>query len=254
MGNKLHVVDKNFKVWIRDERPGDVNVVGEVIRGDTYMLRQLAPNFPEVEVIVDVGGHIGCFGILASRWWPKARIFGVEPNPRSHELMALNYRDHIANAGCKTYEGAVRYDGNNVLTDGRSATGGGFMANPDWKPGKGAPGHERYSVLATEVELFSLESIVDENELGGIDLLKLDCEGSEIDILESMTPEQASRIKAICGEYHRGREKILELLARRFPGHVLCAGSNSGHKSIGRFWCLPKAVAMKFPFPYPIRA
>lgn len=248
VGNKLHIVDKNFKVWIRDERPGDTNVIGEVINGDTYMLRQLASKLNDVKTIVDVGGHIGCFGILAARWWPKARIFAVEPNPRSHELMALNYRDHISNPECKTYNGAVRYDGANLLTDGYSATGGGFMTNPDWKPND----QGEYVVMAKEVQLFKLEEILKENNAAGIDLLKLDCEGSEADIIEHMSDEEAAGIRAICGEYHRGKESILKLLRSRFPNHISCAGSDSGHLTIGRFWCLPRDVAEGFPFPYPL--
>lgn len=248
MANKIHVLDKNFRMWTRDERPGDAAVMDEVIRGDTYMLRQLAGTLKDVHVIMDVGGHIGTFSVLAARWWPKARLFAVEPNPRSHELLSLNYRDHIANDGM-AYHGAIRYDDANLLTDGLSATGGGFMAQPTWKPTP-VPGHEQYEVMATEIQLFRIGQILDENEAARVDLLKLDCEGSEMEILRDMPDEEVARIGAICGEYHMGADKILELLEKRFPHNVSRAGSDVGHKEIGRFWSLPKGVAKTFPFPF----
>lgn len=248
MANKIHVLDKNFRMWTRDERPGDAEVMNEVIRNDTYMLREMAAVLRDVNVIMDVGGHIGTFSVLAARWWPQARIFAVEPNPRSHELLSLNYQDHIANEG-KTYHGAVRYDDANLLTDGPSATGGGFMAKPTWKPTP-APGHEQYEVMATEIELFQIGQILDENNADRVDLLKLDCEGSEMEILRDMPDEEAARIGAICGEYHQGSEKILSLLRERFPQNVSRAGSDVGHKEIGRFWSLPRDVAKDFPFVF----
>jgi len=246
MANKIHVLDKNFQMWTRDERPGDPAVMDEVIRNDTYMLRQMAAVLKDVSVIIDVGGHIGTFSVLAARWWPQARLFAVEPNPRSHELLALNYKDYIANEG-KAYHGAVRYDDANLLTDGSSATGGGFMAKPTWKPTP-AKGHEQYEVMATEIPLFQIGQILDENGADRVDLLKLDCEGSEMEILRDMPDEEAARIGAICGEYHHGAENILTLLRERFSQNVSRAGSDCGHKEIGRFWSLPRDVAKDFPF------
>jgi FkbM family methyltransferase len=248
MANKIHVLDKNFSMWTRDERPGDASVMDEVIRSDTYMLRQMAAILKNVNVVIDVGGHIGTFSVLAARWWPKARLFAVEPNPRSYELLTLNYKDYISNDG-KAYHGAVRYDDANLLTDGLSATGGGFMAKPTWKPTP-APGHEQYEIMATEIQLFKIGQILAENNESRVDLLKLDCEGSEMEILSDMPDEEVARIGAICGEYHMGADKILTLLKERFPQNVSRAGSDIGHKEIGRFWSLPRDVAKNFPFPF----
>jgi len=247
MANKKYTLDQNFTMWIRDERPGDADVMSEVIAGDTYMLRQMAAVMKNVNTIVDVGGHIGTFSVLAARWWPKARLFAVEPNPRSHELLALNYRDFIANEG-KAYHGAVRYDDACLLTDGLSATGGGFMAPPTWKPTP-APGQERYAIISTEIPLFTIGKILDENDASKVDLLKLDCEGSEMEILRDISDEEASRIGAICGEYHIGADEILTLLEKRFPQNVSKAGSHCGHKEIGTFWSLPLEIEKNFPFP-----
>lgn len=250
MANVIYKLDQNFSMWIRDERPGDSDVIHEVILHDTYMLRQLAAVLGNnVKTIMDVGGHIGTFSVLAARWWPHASIFAVEPNPRSFELLSLNYKDYINNEQRAPYHGAVRYDNANLLTDGVSATGGGFMTDSDWHP-TSAPGHERYKVMSREVNLFQINQILQENDLDQVDLLKLDCEGSEMEILRDMSDDEVKRIGAICGEYHQGSDAILELLRQRFPNHVSRAGSDCGHKEIGRFWCLPKDAAKSFPFPF----
>ncbi len=36
------------------------------------------------------------------------------------------------------------------------------------------------------------------------DLLKIDCEGSEYEILQGCTPDALSRVRRIVGEYHEG--------------------------------------------------
>jgi hypothetical protein len=46
----------------------------------------------------------------------------------------------------------------------------------------------------------TLDIILD--EVGYCDLLKLDCEGSEYEILHGCSPETLSRVKRIVGEYH----------------------------------------------------
>jgi methyltransferase family protein/methyltransferase FkbM-like protein len=73
---------------------------------------------------------------------------------------------------------------------------------------------------------------MEQNGLERIDVLKLDCEGSEFSILDHTT--SLDRIGAIVGEYH-GRERFLELVARRFADwefRILREGD------IGTFWLI----------------
>ncbi len=58
-----------------------------------------------------------------------------------------------------------------------------------------------------EVSAITLASIIEENKLDKIDLLKLDCEGSEYKILYQCPSNQFKRISAICLETHKGENE-----------------------------------------------
>jgi ADP-heptose:LPS heptosyltransferase len=81
----------------------------------------------------------------------------------------------------------------------------------------------------------TLEQIIADHHLERIDVLKLDCEGSEFSILQNTT--SLDRIGAIVGEYH-GREQFLELVARRFAGWQLRIVRDGDP---GTFWLIRRA-------------
>jgi len=54
------------------------------------------------------------------------------------------------------------------------------------------------------VECISFDEVVNGTATGGCDLLKIDCEGSEYEILQGCAPETLRLVKRIVGEYHEG--------------------------------------------------
>lgn len=56
---------------------------GEVVTEDTYRLKEL--KFVP-DVIIDLGGNVGCFSRFARTLFPDARIVTVEPNPDNCEV------------------------------------------------------------------------------------------------------------------------------------------------------------------------
>src|SRR5207302_3010451 len=68
------------------------------------------------------------------------------------------------------------------------------------------------------IRTLTLEDLMQEHGLDHIDILKLDCEGSEFSIL-SKTPS-LDRIGLIVGEYH-GKENFDRLVAERFADWTL---------------------------------
>ena len=55
---------------------------------------------------------------------------------------------------------------------------------------------------SVKVKSLTLQSILDSNKLETCDYLKLDCEGSEYDIIESLPDKYFKKIKKIYIEYH----------------------------------------------------
>ena len=75
-----------------------------------------------------------------------------------------------------------------------------------------------------------MEQLLQEHGLDHIDVLKLDCEGSEFSILGQTT--LLDRIGVIVGEYH-GKAAFLKLVAQRFAGWELRILKDG---ELGLFW------------------
>jgi methyltransferase FkbM-like protein len=80
------------------------------------------------------------------------------------------------------------------------------------------------------VRTLTLEQLLAEQGLDHIEVLKLDCEGSEFSILGKTT--LLDRIGIIVGEYH-GKDAFLKLVAERFAGWELRIVKDG---ELGLFW------------------
>jgi FkbM family methyltransferase len=138
--------------------------------------------------IVDIGAHIGLFSLFAARKLRAKRIVSVEPDYVNFELLSKNIStNRVRNASL------VR-----AALAGESGVRR-FFAN-SWNTG----GHSLYSRTGSS-QLVSTTSLADLFRTFGISecsLLKLDCEGAEMEILDSAPDELLRGVSAIALEYH----------------------------------------------------
>jgi FkbM family methyltransferase len=178
----------------------------DVITVFVIFFRKDYGDIPADGLVVDVGANIGVFSLFA--FYSGARkIFAYEPNTEAYRLLLENIRInhaqdviipcHLAVTGSGT--GKVKFPARasmyNAIITGETQS--------------------EYEL----VETVSLGKMV--NEIGGIDLLKLDCEGAEYEILYQSEAATLSRARSIRLEYHCGKagELIAFLRARGFT-HV----------------------------------
>tara|TARA_Y100000310_G_scaffold343421_1_gene450968 strand:+ start:7366 stop:8088 length:723 start_codon:yes stop_codon:yes gene_type:complete len=200
----------------------DLEVINEVWKGDAYWT-SLRGTHGHGEIVVDIGAHIGAF---ARKWHdknPLATIVCVEACPENIEVLAANVGEwaEVSHAAC-SYEAGDLALLNSVKADG-TATGGSVVVPASNVDRSINHFHWRDTRPLLKV---NLESIMESLGVDHIDVLKLDCEGSEFSILGS-TPS-IDRIGFICGEYH-GTVKWNKLRAEIFPppwqyGHMHAAG------------------------------
>lgn len=223
-----------FELYTRTEQGGDLDVLREVIEDDAYGLRGLTGL--DLRTIVDVGAHVGAFSLLAKRLFPAARLIAVEPNPRSAELL----RHNLAGLpGVEVHEAAVRYDGADVLTASLGASASGFMAPADRVDELLPPNFQDRLWRCRAVGRVPTVTLEELAQGAPIDLLKLDCEGSEHDILSRASDALLSRCGLVLGELHdaRGHAPFEALLRRRLPGHQVEVERG---KAISLFSCRPR--------------
>jgi len=210
------VIKSGIPFWVR-EGTVDINVLDEVIEGDSYQLNKI--HLRKNPNIIDVGGHIGAFTKFAAWKWPHGNFYIYEANPRNWEILERNLQDirhrtviyHGALVGQEPVNKRIVI---NALEADRVTGGWGIIyTDKAYTPGAG----EAVEVIENFYKLDTLLPILDK-----VDILKLDCEGSEFSILQNLTEAQLYQVDYLVAEIHCGalqhcpwtyeqfREKVLK--------------------------------------------
>lgn len=206
--------------WVRGKyATQDNDVINEVYVNDGYQTR-IRPSYGDGEIVLDIGAHIGTF---AKKWHeknPTARIVCIEACPDNIEVLTANvgHFAEVVHAAC-SYQDEIQLL-NSILPGGRATGGSMITENVD------APIDESlYWLDNREIPTVTIEDIREQFDLDRIDIMKLDCEGSEFDILGNM--QGLDDVKFVCGEYH-GFARWEEFRQRIFEGwsygHMHSAG------------------------------
>lgn len=195
----------DFDLWVRDEprsRHWDVEVAQPILLGDEYELEPLRSAGHELRLIVDIGAHVGAFTLKVKRWWPAARILAAEPDPDSAALFRQNVTglegvvlEEAAVLGRRLPEARLRQAGR-ANRDGNAAASSVLEVEyHNLEPHRRPP--------TAVVRAMSILDLLDRHGDPVVDLLKLDCEGAEGEILESLhAAGRMRRVRWIRGEWH----------------------------------------------------
>lgn len=192
----------------------DADLFRSVVVADEYRLHR--HRFRAGDVIVDVGGHIGCFGLLCHLLGSR-RIVSYEAHTETAALLERNYRRlggargvHAAvlPAAVLRAEGVdVSVRPSAVLADGNTGARTVLFDGRGFDPVRQVL-VERVEPSGIPTPVVSLDDVL--GELGPVRLLKLDGEGSELPLL--LTSERLREVEEIVGEYHEIEEELyLEL-------------------------------------------
>jgi len=145
------------------------------------------------DIVVDVGGHIGIFSLLASRFAKNGQIITVEPFPSTFRILQENIRKNkiknvlLVNKAISNKKGVK-----DLFLEGESTVGVTFFKDA----------LENDNLKKESVKTITLEELMKECGIDHIDFLKMDCEGAEYEILFSCSPTILNKIGKISMEYH----------------------------------------------------
>ena len=131
--------------------------------------------------VVDAGANVGTFTVMAALKAKNGRVISLEPNSRIFELLRENVKlNKLANVTCleaalSPLSGKARF----------------------YESYSGGSTRENYTTnfVSSIVEALSISDLMQRLGMDRIDLLKLDIEGAEFEILESLrTRENVDRI------------------------------------------------------------
>lgn len=186
---------------------------------DEYQIRELRKH--HVRTILDVGAHVGSFTVLCHEWWPDAKIVAVEPHPESFELLQRNTA-HISESQLLRINAAITSQpGKCLLASSVSHSRVGEYVVELWN--ELDPRYGDFGVLVPAMTTDELWENLAEIGMTEIDLLKLDCEGAEYTILETLAhTARLPQVGWIRGEWHgrRHRQRLAQALAETHVYHI----------------------------------
>jgi FkbM family methyltransferase len=176
-------------------RTRDWDVVYEVLFAGGYgRAMNYLKGLPGTPVVLDLGGNIGMFSLLAASAHPAAEIYAFEPGPPNYRLFEMNRlanpafsdRIHLRKEAVAGKSGTVEW-----FFDETNPGGSGMFATNGTK----------FSVqIRAFAEVLSLVA-------QPISLAKIDIEGSEFELLKATPPEAWKRINAVSLELHNDPER-----------------------------------------------
>ena len=133
---------------------------------------------------LDIGAHVGYFGLLAAHANPNGTVYAFEPHPLVYERLSRNVSlNHLPNmlcipvaVGSETGEADFFHiEGSGIPSS--SSLSREFMESIS-KPAR---------VVSSKVEVVSVDSFLEQRGVTGVDLVKMDTEATEDTVIQGMT-------------------------------------------------------------------
>lgn len=147
------------------------------------------------DIVIDIGANIGCFAVLAAKIvGPTGHVYAVEPEESTYRQLVRNIElNQLGNItplklAVGDTEGTITLhaDTNRLFSSIFSSVNGHIVTGDD-----------------QEVQVTTLEKLMNSYEIHRCNYLKLDCEGAEHRIVASLSEAAAARIDQITMELHK---------------------------------------------------
>lgn len=173
---------------------------------ETYIDRLYDGDYYEKSVI-DIGGYIGETALFFAQRGAR-RVFCVEPAPDNFRLLEQNisqssFKDKIVRiqAAILDREGSIGfYIDNQNFPSYHVASYHNFMK-----------GYLDNAIIY-DTKAISFQRLLEYTQIEEVDVVKLDCEGSEYDILLGTPDSVLRRVKQYIVEYHNGPDILVKRL------------------------------------------
>jgi FkbM family methyltransferase len=157
------------------------------------------------KIILDIGSNIGASIIYFHRQFPDAKIFGFEPHPDTFRILQQNV-GHLR--GVTVFNYGLGNRNQRVVVCADAVNFGAFNTRGVFK--------DRGQVSApVECEVRRLDDVLRELGIEQVDLIKVDCEGAEVEVFSTLPDAILNQCQWIVGEFHD--HTAFEVLARLAP-------------------------------------
>jgi FkbM family methyltransferase len=158
----------------------------EIWYRDSYRLR--SHPLPPAATVIDIGANIGMFAVYAAVVGKAAHVFCYEPFPDSFTFLRRNGETNKLQAA-HAFQLAIAGKRERRTMQVGTCHGWNTLFGPAELP-------------SIEVDCLTLADVFEQQALERCDFLKLDCEGSEYEILLDAPAAVLARINRVALEYH----------------------------------------------------
>lgn len=204
-------------------------IYNEIFEEKIYDRKKIILN--DGDVVVDAGANIGLFTMYLGMSYNNIKVYSIEPMRPIFETLKLNcelygINARLLNVGLSNEQSKENFyyfpyytsaSGRYANSDHQKQIVKSFLKNSlaDNVEVSAVELEEmldsRLKVESFEVDLLTLSQIIETEKIKRIDLLKLDCEKSELDILHGIKPEHWSMIRQVVIEVHNEEDILTDL-------------------------------------------
>jgi FkbM family methyltransferase len=158
----------------------------------------------DAKVVIDVGANIGCVSLRAARH--GAAVYAFEPELYNFETLCYNVKINNLSDKIECMNLGVGNPGEAKLF--MHPYNSGAMSSREQNS-------RRQIIDNPEIcNFISIKDVFNDYNIGYCDFLKLDCEGSEEEIIRDLDDDLVKKIGQISVEFHGGRIIRKEMLAK----------------------------------------
>lgn len=177
------------EIDVADSETSIAPLIIHELKKDYYGFKKLA--FSSGDIVIDIGGHVGIVSMFLAKKYPFLKIYSFEPMKANYEYFARNVvLNGITNITLNNL--AITSDRRELAISGPASNTGGTSAHIR---NLSMPGYE-----ITAAASITMDDIWDRFSIGRCKLLKIDCEGSEYEILKNT--KHLGDIDWISAEFH----------------------------------------------------
>lgn len=228
-------IQKNGIDMIFFHSKGDVSIdfiFNEMLIWDTYKLEEL--RFGKNDVVIDIGANIGTVSIYLAKKFPFLKIYAFEPSVKTYDFLCKNIKENKVK-NVKSYNLAVWGESGKEMT---------LNYFPD---AAGLSGFYVKNRMRQKVFTISFDDIIKKHLIEKIKFLKIDCEGSEYEIIYNAKKINKNVVDKVAVEIHqiRGQKdsRLAEYLLNEFGGERALIMFTKKKNVAARTWeCIDRAI------------
>ncbi|KKU26292.1 MAG: FkbM family methyltransferase [Candidatus Magasanikbacteria bacterium GW2011_GWA2_46_17] len=235
----MQTIIKQWTLTFRDD--ADQSVAAEIFKRREYRAADEVIHNAK-HPIIDAGAHAGFFSLYCRSLNPEVKIYALEPEPNNFEHLNKYLRlNNVTNVHPLQLALAAE-TGEREL----------YLSTDSHNHSLVIPAKAGIHVVQTDevttvlVHTLTLNDLCNQYKISVISVLKMDIEGAEYEVIESLTPKDLAKIGSLILEYHNNANnnyKNIEQTLRQ-NGFSVQIFPSKFDKTMGFIFALNKSIKL----------